>query len=115
MLDVTIDDRNGSIGRFFGESLEFSGLAPEVLGVTPEFHLQFRDFNHELVAKAIQSPNIMIGLSDAGAHVDQLCNAGMPSYLIQEWVTKRGLLTIEQAVRRLTSEPAAFFGFSNKG
>jgi N-acyl-D-aspartate/D-glutamate deacylase len=39
----------------------------------------------------------------------------MPSYLIQEWVTKRRLLTIEQAVRKLTSEPAAFFGFSNKG
>ena len=39
----------------------------------------------------------------------------MPSYLIQEWVTKRRLLTIEQAVQRLTSEPAAFFGFSNKG
>ena len=79
------------------------------------FRLAAGNFNHELVAKAIQSPNIMIGLSDAGAHVDQLCNAGMPSYLIQEWVTKRRLLTIEQAVQRLTWEPAAFFGFSNKG
>ena len=79
------------------------------------FRLAAGNFNHELVAKAIQSPNIMIGLSDAGAHVDQLCNAGMPSYLIQEWVTKRRLLTIEQAVQRLTLEPAAFFGFSNKG
>jgi len=79
------------------------------------FRLAAGNFNHELVAKAIQSPNIMIGLSDAGAHVDQLCNAGMPSYLIQEWVTKRRLLTIEQAVQRLTAEPAAFFGFSNKG
>ncbi|HJZ96302.1 MAG TPA: amidohydrolase family protein [Candidatus Solibacter sp.] len=79
------------------------------------FRLAAGNFNHELVAKAIQSPNIMIGLSDAGAHVDQLCNAGMPSYLIQEWVTKRRLLTIEQAVQRLTSEPASFFGFSNKG
>jgi N-acyl-D-amino-acid deacylase len=68
-----------------------------------------------LLAKAIQLPNVMIGLSDAGAHVDQLCNAGIPTYLLQEWVNKRHVLTLERAVQRLTSEPAAFFGFSHKG
>jgi len=68
-----------------------------------------------LLAKAIQLPNVMIGLSDAGAHVDQLCNAGITTYLLHEWVSKRHVLTLERAVQRLTSEPAAFFGFSNKG
>jgi N-acyl-D-aspartate/D-glutamate deacylase len=68
-----------------------------------------------LLAKAIQLPNVMIGLSDAGAHVDQLCNAGITTYLLHEWVKKRHVLTLERAVQRLTSEPAAFFGFSNKG
>jgi N-acyl-D-aspartate/D-glutamate deacylase len=68
-----------------------------------------------LLAKAIQLPNVMIGLSDAGAHVDQLCNAGITTYLLHEWVNKRHVLTLERAVQRLTSEPAAFFGFSNKG
>src|SRR5260370_6513662 len=68
-----------------------------------------------LLAKAIQLPNVMIGLSDAGAHVDQLCNAGITTYLLHEWVNKRHVLTLERAVQRVTSEPAAFFGFSNKG
>jgi N-acyl-D-amino-acid deacylase len=71
--------------------------------------------NLDLLAKAIQLPNVMIGLSDAGAHVDQLCNAGITTYLLHEWVNKRHVLTLERAVQRLTSEPAAFFGFSNKG
>jgi N-acyl-D-aspartate/D-glutamate deacylase len=71
--------------------------------------------NLDLLAKAIQLPNVMIGLSDAGAHVDQLCNAGITTYLLHEWVNKRHVLTLERAVQRLTSEPAAFFGFANKG
>ncbi len=71
--------------------------------------------NLDLLAKAIQLPNVMIGLSDAGAHVDQLCNAGITTYLLHEWVNKRHVLTLERAVQRLTSEPAAFFGFSSKG
>ena len=71
--------------------------------------------NLDLLAKAIQLPNVMIGLSDAGAHVDQLCNAGITTYLLHEWVNKRHVLTLERAVQRVTSEPAAFFGFSSKG
>ena len=39
----------------------------------------------------------------------------MPTYLLQEWGNKPQVLTLEQAVRRITSEPAEFFGFSNKG
>src|SRR6266849_444644 len=50
MLGVTTDDRSGSMGRFPGELLEFSGLAPEVRGFTPESHLQFRDFGPRLLA-----------------------------------------------------------------
>ena len=50
MLCVTTDDRSGSMGRFLGELLEFSGLAPEVLGFAPEFKLLFPDF----VARTLQ-------------------------------------------------------------
>src|SRR5260370_42503217 len=39
----------------------------------------------------------------------------MQTYLLREWVQDRGLLTREQAVRRLTSEPAAFFRMAGKG
>jgi N-acyl-D-amino-acid deacylase len=49
------------------------------------------------------------------AHIDQLCNAGVPTYMLQEWVHERDVLSLPQAIRRLTSEPAEFFGFQKKG
>ncbi len=67
------------------------------------------------VEMLITMPNVLLGLSDGGAHVNQFCDAGLPSYVLYEWVRKRGVLTIEEAVRRLTSEPADFMGLRSKG
>jgi N-acyl-D-amino-acid deacylase len=69
----------------------------------------------EAVGALITLPNTLIGLSDAGAHVDQHCEAGLPSYTLHEWVHNRQVLTLEEAVRRLTSEPADFLGLRTKG
>jgi N-acyl-D-aspartate/D-glutamate deacylase len=71
--------------------------------------------NPEEVRELITHPGVLIGLSDAGAHVDQHCDAGVPTYLLSEWVRKRRAMTLEEGVRRLTSEPAAFLGQVNKG
>ena len=57
----------------------------------------------------------MIGLSDGGAHVDMLCDAGYCTYLIGTWVREKGAMTLEYAIKRLTSEPADFFGIQNRG
>ena len=57
----------------------------------------------------------MLGLSDAGAHVGQLCDAPLPTDLLGNWVRERGVLSIEEAVRKLTSEPAALFRFTDRG
>src|SRR5262249_60507230 len=64
--------------------------------------------NPTAVQELITNPHVLIGLSDAGAHVDQSCNAGVPTYLLHEWVRKRGALSLEEAVRRLTTGPAGF-------
>jgi N-acyl-D-aspartate/D-glutamate deacylase len=79
------------------------------------FRLAAANFEEDQLIKQIRADYMMIGLSDAGAHVDQLCDAGMPTHLLSEWVRKRGLMTLEEGVRRLTSDPAEFFGFVNKG
>jgi N-acyl-D-amino-acid deacylase len=71
--------------------------------------------NPDEVRELITHPDVLIGLSDAGAHVDQHCDAGVPTYLLGEWVRKRQALTLEQGVRRLTSEPASFLGNTQKG
>ena len=41
------------------------------------------------VAELITHPNTMIGLSDGGAHVDMLCDAGYCTYLLGTWVREK--------------------------
>ncbi|HUN59008.1 MAG TPA: amidohydrolase family protein [Candidatus Binataceae bacterium] len=73
------------------------------------------DINEERVARKFSDPRTMIGISDGGAHVDMLCNAGYPTYLIGTFVRENHALSLEHAIKRITSEPAAFFGMSNRG
>ncbi len=57
----------------------------------------------------------LIGLSDGGAHVGILCNAGYTTEMLGDLVRERGLLSLELAVKRITSEPADFFGLGDRG
>jgi len=63
----------------------------------------------------ICDPRTMIGFSDGGAHVDMFCDAGYSTYLLGTWVRDKAALSLEQAVKRLTTEPAAFFGITQRG
>lgn len=71
--------------------------------------------NEDGVQELITDPRTMIGLSDGGAHVDMLCDAGYCTYLLGRWVREKEAMTLEYAVKRLTSEPADFFGLRNRG
>ena len=55
------------------------------------------------------------GLSDAGAHVGQLCDAPLPTDLLGTWVRDAQVMPLERAVRKLTGEPADMFGFVDRG
>jgi N-acyl-D-aspartate/D-glutamate deacylase len=57
----------------------------------------------------------MIGGSDAGAHLDMLDAFTLPTRLLGEDVRTRGLIKLEEAVRRITSEPAERFGLTGRG
>lgn len=58
---------------------------------------------------------VVLGGSDAGAHVDLMCHANYPSVVLGEVVRDRGLLTIEEAVRMMTSVPAGLYGLRDRG
>jgi N-acyl-D-amino-acid deacylase len=88
------------------------GLSEDLeMGIT----LSVINVNKEIVDKLLRLPNTLIGLSDAGAHVAQHCDAGLPSYLLAEWVRERHTLSLEDGVRRLTSELADFMDLKAKG
>ena len=57
----------------------------------------------------------VLGLSDAGAHASQLCDAGYATHLLGHWWRETGTLTLEQAVWRLTGQPASVFGIEDRG
>jgi N-acyl-D-aspartate/D-glutamate deacylase len=80
-----------------------------------EFALPMLNSDAALLKDVITDPRIMLGLSDGGAHVDMLCNTGYPTYLLGTWVRERQVMSLERAIQRLTSEPARFFGLTERG
>ena len=73
--------------------------------------------NHDerAVAELIRHPAGLLALSDAGAHVDTLCDQGFTTYLLGHWVRDLGALPLEQAVRLVTSVPAERYGLHGRG
>ena len=71
--------------------------------------------NEERIPELINDSRVMVGLSDGGAHVDMLCDAGYCTYLLGTWVRDKQTMSLERAIKRLTSEPADFFGIKKRG
>ena len=67
------------------------------------------------VAGLLTEDHCTLGLSDAGAHVGQLCDAPQPTDFLGNWVRDRGLMSIEAGVRKLTGVQADLFGFADRG
>jgi N-acyl-D-amino-acid deacylase len=63
------------------------------------------------VARLLNLEGAVIGLSDAGAHPDQICDAIQPLDLLGKWVREKGVMSLEAAVRKLSAEQAEMFGF----
>jgi N-acyl-D-amino-acid deacylase len=69
----------------------------------------------EQLAGLLQHPLALIGLSDAGAHIAQLCDACFAPYLLGHWVREKGVLDLETAVWKLTLQPAEYFQLADRG
>ena len=67
------------------------------------------------VGSLLTEDHVVLGLTDAGAHVDQLCDAPQPTDLLGTWVRERAIMPLERAVRKLAGEPADMFGFEGRG
>jgi N-acyl-D-aspartate/D-glutamate deacylase len=80
-----------------------------------QFVMALFNADDKRVAELITHPKTLIGLSDGGAHVDMLCDAGYCTYLLGTWVREKQVMTLERAIQRITSEPASFFGIPNRG
>lgn len=80
-----------------------------------EFVLSTFNYRVDRMKEILNNRDILLGLGDGGAHVDMLCDSGYPTYLLGTWVREQQALSLEQAVRRLTSDPADFYGIQDRG
>ena len=67
------------------------------------------------VAPLLKHPAGVIALSDAGAHLIYFCDAGYGLHFLSHWVRETGTFTLEEGVRRLTSDPAQKYRIPQRG
>jgi N-acyl-D-aspartate/D-glutamate deacylase len=67
------------------------------------------------VAEMLHNPHILVGQSDGGAHVVFRSDYSYPTYLLGHWVREENILSLEEAVRKLTFDSASVFGIEDRG
>jgi len=71
--------------------------------------------DEEAVGRMIVHPNSTVALSDAGAHLTFFCDAGFGPHLYGHWVRDKGVLSLEEAVHRMTGRQADIFRIRDRG
>ena len=79
------------------------------------FRMPVANTDEDAVEKILQAPGTVLGLSDAGAHASQLCDSCYATYFLGHWVRERQAMSLEDAVRPLTSWPAQVYGITDRG
>ena len=79
------------------------------------FSAMLLNSDEEAVGRMLKHPASLVSLSDAGAHLTFFNDAGFGLHLLGHWVRERGVLTLADAVWRLTGQPAALFGIRERG
>jgi len=76
---------------------------------------RFLNVGDDGVARLLKHEAGVVALSDAGAHLIYMCDAGFGLHFLARWVRERGDFDIAEGVRRLTSHPADLYGIPNRG
>ena len=79
------------------------------------FSMLLLNYDEDEVGVLLSQPETLVALSDAGAHVSVLCDAGYATHFLGHWVRERSLCDWPEAVRRLTAMPAAVYGLEGRG
>ena len=79
------------------------------------FNAKLLNVAEDSVAELLHHPDSLISLSDAGAHLTFMCDAGFGLHLLGRWVRERGDFDLPEAVRQITSRPAEIYGIRDRG
>ena len=84
-------------------------------GMATRYRIVLDNDGDDEIADLLADPRTLLGLSDAGAHASQLCDACYSTHLLGHWVRERQALTLEEAVWRLTGHPHRAFRIPERG
>ncbi len=84
-------------------------------GMATRFRIVLDNDGDEEVGELLADKRTLLGLSDAGAHATQLCDACYSTHLLGHWVRERKALSLEDAVWRLTGQPHRAFRIKERG
>jgi len=80
-----------------------------------EFTVQSWNTRVDRMSELLNDRSVLLGLGDGGAHLDMLCDSSYPTFVLGTWVRERKVLALEEGVRRMTSDPADFYGIKDRG
>jgi N-acyl-D-amino-acid deacylase len=124
--DLVVRDSGDAslIGRTLGEIAEERGSSPAAvmidLSLQEDFGVHFlsASMGHDDPARigpTLADDLVHIGASDAGAHIQSFATYGDTGYLFDTFVRRGGYLSVEDAVRKITSETARIWGIPDRG
>ena len=79
------------------------------------FNTWFFNRNVEGLADVLTMDHVYPGLADTGAHAGQICDADMSTHYLSYWHRDRKLVSLAEAVRRLSGMPASVLGLRERG
>jgi N-acyl-D-amino-acid deacylase len=84
-------------------------------GLDTEFQTSSTNGDEAAVAEIIRSPYVLVGQSDAGAHLIYDAGFGYATRLLGYWVREKQIMNLEEGVRKLTFMVASIFGLHGRG
>jgi N-acyl-D-aspartate/D-glutamate deacylase len=84
-------------------------------GLDTEFQTSSTNGDEQAVAEIIRSPFVLVGQSDAGAHLIYDAGFGYATRLLGYWIREKQIMSLEEGVRKLTFMVASIFGLPDRG
>jgi N-acyl-D-aspartate/D-glutamate deacylase len=122
--DVALEHNRGLVGRTLGEVAEERGSTPADLfvdlSVEEDLGTWFMraDIGHndgDAVGGLLAHPYVHVGASDGGAHVGSFATYGDTGYLVSRYVRDTRSLRLEEAVKKITSDPCTIWDLPERG
>ena len=93
--------------QWIEEALELEGKQLFILPVLNQ--------DMEAAAEMLTKSYVTLGLADAGAHTKQIMDASQPTFFLTHWVREKEMFSLEEGIRKMTSDTADLFGIQNRG